>query len=770
MMRRALLGLLILLAASCSREPGLFVEANARTHINMLADSIGSRPVGTPANARAREYIVDELRQIGLEVRVQEVDARRHEAGLTARVANIIGVLPGERPEAVALVTHYDSSPDAPGASDAALGVGVAIEAARVLASRPARRWTLLVLVTDGEEVNLMGAAGLVTDREIVDRLHACINLDAIGSDGTAILFETGEASAPLVRVWARHAPHPRGGSFATEIYQRLPNDTDFSIFRARGIPGLNFAPALDSYAYHTARDTPDRLSRYTVRTTGENVVAILSALQEVDITERTAGSRTFFDIGGTVAVSYGHGVHVVLAGLALLLGAAGWLRVTSEAVRQNGALPWLLAFVWTWVGAVLTAAAMVGATWLLREAREVYHPWYARPEGLFVLLVLVGVTTGWIMVRLAAWLPRGGPPGRHPALAWSIALPAWLILAATAVWYVPAAAYLWVLPVLAAGVLLSLLPPRLDGLIRIASLCVLAVAATLWLRETHDMLRFTVAMMARQPIVTPVATYAALLAAAAIMIVPPIVALLASGRRLARPGLVTVTLLIATAAAGGAAYVAPAYTTDRPLRRDVRALQEPGVDTATWEVGSVEPGLDLPPEAPGGWTPAATPVPGPIPWERLRRPFVFRTEGPPLGPAPLVIAAFELTPEPDGLQLRLSIVPQRPGLLARFVLPADIVPVRSSLPGRMRLGRWTATFSAIPAEGVAWDALFTGVTAEALRETRIAITDFGFPGGEGWQRLPAWLPQERSVWSAAATWVVPATGGPDIAPVPPLR
>ena len=128
-------------ASSCSSScvavlrprPALFVEANARAHVGMLAGTIGSRPVGTPANATARDYIVDQLKQFGFEVRVQETDARRHELGRTARVANIIGMLPGTTAaKPSACVSHYDSVPDAPGATDAALGVAVALEAARV--------------------------------------------------------------------------------------------------------------------------------------------------------------------------------------------------------------------------------------------------------------------------------------------------------------------------------------------------------------------------------------------------------------------------------------------------------------------------------------------------------------------------------------------------------------------------------------------------------------------------------------------------------------
>ena len=43
----------------------------------------------------------------------------------------------------------------------------------------------------------------------------------------------------------------------------------------------------------------------------------------------------------------------------------------------------------------VAVVASMVGATWALRAAREVYHPWYARPGRLFLLLIAVGLTVG---------------------------------------------------------------------------------------------------------------------------------------------------------------------------------------------------------------------------------------------------------------------------------------------------------------------------------------------------------------------------------------
>lgn len=355
-------------------------------------------------------------------------------------------------------------------------------------------------------------------------------------------------------------------------------------------------------------------------------------------------------------------------------------------------------------------------------------------------------------------------------ALAWSATLPGWIVVTGLALWFAPAAAYLWVWPLLTAGLLLSIVPPRIDAAVRIASLVVLAVSASLWLRETYDLLYFVVAVMGRMSAITPAATYAAILTASGIMIAPPLIGLLASARPLMRPWLATAILLLACAGAASAAYMAPAYTREQPLRRFVRVLQDGKAPTATWEVASLEPGLDLPETAPGTWTPTDSGVQASVPWGRFGLPFVFRATGPALGPAPIAISSFSVTPLPDGVQLTCSIVPREPGTTVSFVLPAGVLPARSNFPGRDRLGRWTARFVAPPAEGIAWQASFHDVLPGQLQHTHIVVSSSRIPGGAGWQGLPGWLPQEASVWSAAATWIVPATSGPAIAPVPPLR
>lgn len=767
---RLLLLMLLWVLAGCGRSAGVFSEQNARAHVAMLAGTIGSRAVGTEANGRARAYVVDQLRLYGYEVRVQEADARRPELGRTARVANIIAVLPGTRREAIGLLSHYDSSPESPGAADDALGVAVSLEAARVLAARQHRTWSVLVLVTDGEESGLMGAAALATDREVMTRLQAYVNIEAAGSGGPAMLFETGPGNAWVVGPWARLAPHPRGASFGVEVYRRLPNDTDFTILARHSIPGLNFALIGDGYSYHTPRDVPERLSSRTVRDVGENVVAIAGGLDGIDITRRSTATAMYFDMGGIAGVHVSATVGWLFSLAALIAGAFACLKILPAAVRIGGLGRWLLTAAWSVAGFGAGVAAMVGTTWALRAARAVYHPWYARPDRLFVLLLAVGVTAGWTISRAGRWLPARAHGLRDPLVTWSVTLPPWLALATAMSWLAPAAAYLWTLPLLTASVLLLVCPARSRPAIRGASVVVLAVAATLWLRDTLELLRFMTAVFGRLPLVTPVYVYAAVMAGAALMLVPPFIAAVAATRPLIRPSLVTALSLVSVAVAAGFAYSAPAYTYEQPQRRTLRALQEPGAAAAVWEVAGLEPGLDLAPGAPGGWTRRADAAVVSIPWGRLPHPFVFRTTGPGLGEAPADVTEYTTRPVAAGTELTLSVVPRRRGTVLSFVLPGGVVPARSNLPGALRLGRWTATYIAPPAEGIQWRASFAQGASGRLQEVRIAVTESGFAAGSGPQRLPGWIPQDRAVWTSSATWVITPSDARPLELLPALR
>jgi hypothetical protein len=769
------------LACACSGPATPFSEQNARAHVNQLAGAIGSRPAGSDANRRAREYLVDQLRFYGYAVRVQEADAHRPALGLSAHVFNIIGIVPGATSDALGLVAHYDSRATSPGAGDDGLGVAVALECARLLATRRDRRHAVMVLLTDAEEDGLMGAAALVRDPEVTARLRAYINLDAVGADGPVPLFQTGPGNGWLVRTWARAAPAPRGGSYQAEVYSRLPSDTDFSVLMRDGIPGLNFAAVGDGYAYHTPRDTPDRLTARAISGMGTTVLATAAALDRADLAQRSGDQAVYFDVAGARAVALRPLVSRALSLLAIVLATVALVRTTRVTAALGGAAGVVRTFAWGLIGTALVGAALAGVTWLLRESREVLHPWYAHPARFWALLALTLVVVVEVLLRIGDRLPRALRAVRHPAAVWMVTLVCWLALTVAAEGLAPAAAYLWSVPLLMLAAVAASAPGADRSAGQLGALVVIAASGTLWSPEGRELLRFGVPLFGRLPIVTPLMVYPAAVLAIAVMIAPGILALdmatpppepeasLTLGRRRIR-ALLTPALLVALSLAFAACYLAEAYTFDRPLQRAVQYVVDHPTGRAVWEVAGVEPGLDLDLSrgAPAGWAPSTGPL---LPGARataLPHPFAFRAPGV-VQPAPVEAALRGDTTPGGALQIEITVKSPEPGLTLMFAAPSGLVPVRPSLPGIVQGGTWVAAFAAAPAGISVFSGAFPASAGARLGEFRVAIIDRGLPGGEGWLRQPPWLGSARTVWHARSLHLI----APDLvgAPAPaPLR
>jgi Peptidase family M28 len=670
-------------------------------------------------------------------------------------VENIVAVKPGAKPEAIALVAHYDSVPFGPGGSDNALGAAVVVEAGRALAASGVSQHSLLVLITDGEEAGLLGAAAAAVDRDVAYRIAAYLNVDSIGSSGPSHMFEAGPGNGWIVQAWARAAPRPRGASFAADIYRRLPNDTDFSMLKKTGAPGLNFSPIGDSYAYHTPRDTAERLSDETIRQTGENIVAVAERLDRMDLSRRTSDQLVYFDVARRFAIAYGPITSTIITIGALVAGLLGWFRVALESARLAGPGRLAMAAFWANAGLFAAFAAMTLAAAALRASREALHPWYAHPERFFILLVAAGGACAWAASRVGILLPERWHGVRHPALIWTIALPVWIVIAGVTSVFAPLSAFLWTLPLAAAGILLLTLPTRSVAAMRAAAVVVFVVVALLWLDNLAALAWFMVAVLGRQPVITPVWIYPAILTLGAMVLAPPAIAALVRQRRLLHPAVGTSAALLAIACAFAWAWMAPAYTEERPLRRVARYIDDAPGGTAFWEIGGVEPGLDLGDGAPAGWTPAAEQARTSVPLPPLAHPFVFRRPVDPSEREPPP-AEVTMTIEADG-GVTLRVRPAEFSLFVSFVLPDR--PVRASLPGTFRRGRWAAHYDGIPPEGVAFTAALK--PGDRPDTARVVLVRTGGPLPSG-SPLPRWLASERTAWETTSTWIV--------APRQPLR
>ncbi|HSS49722.1 MAG TPA: M20/M25/M40 family metallo-hydrolase, partial [Thermoanaerobaculia bacterium] len=357
-----LLGLALLLAITQGGPPAPkakdapAAEFSAGRAGEVLRDLLGDgapHPVGSPANALVRERIIAHLRGLGYTPEVQEASTCQAGWGC-AKVSNVLARLPGRQPgKAVLLVAHYDSVPAGPGASDDMTGTAAVLEVARALKAGPPPRNTVLLLLDDGEEQGLLGAKAFAESSPASDEVGVVVNLEARGTSGPSLMFQTSPDDAWLLDAWAPRASRPFTSSLFSTIYRFMPNDTDLTVFLNRGVPGMNFAFIDHPSQYHTPLDNLADSSPGSLQHHGDNALAAVRGLAEADLAHPPPGSAVYFDLLHLAVVRWPAPLSPVLGVVALILMlVAAWLArrrglVTWGAVAVGAVSP-LLAFLLT--------------------------------------------------------------------------------------------------------------------------------------------------------------------------------------------------------------------------------------------------------------------------------------------------------------------------------------------------------------------------------------------------------------------------------------
>ncbi|MGI4886354.1 MAG: M20/M25/M40 family metallo-hydrolase [Janthinobacterium lividum] len=353
-----------------------FSAARALREVAVVARAPHS--IGTPANAVVRDYLLRRCRALGLSATVQDttvVVAGGPGALAGARVQNVVARLPGRAPggPAVLVLTHYDSQPHTPGAGDDGAGVAAALETLRALRAGPPLAHDVRWVFTDGEEVGLLGAQAYAADTARLRReVGVVLNFDARGNAGPCLLFEVSSGNTWVLNEFAKAAPAPLGSSLAYEIYRYLPNGTDFTAFRAAGLPGLNFAFVGGYSYYHSPADTPEHLDLASLQHQGDYLLPLVQHFASISLAHAPTSDSTFFNSLGTWLVVYDARWNWALNGvaLALLLAAIGQARRRGRlrlAGLLGGALAWAAG-----------TALVLAAGWYLARAVVAAYPQYA--------------------------------------------------------------------------------------------------------------------------------------------------------------------------------------------------------------------------------------------------------------------------------------------------------------------------------------------------------------------------------------------------------
>jgi hypothetical protein len=377
-------------------------------------------PVGSADHARVGAVLLQRMAALGLQTSTQigalspaAVRRLEREGGSAAGVelTNLIGVLPGRDPRlpAVALMAHYDTVPDSAGAADDSTGVAAILEAVRAIRARGPADRTLVVILTDGEELNLDGARAFWGGHPLRDRIGAVVNLEARGGGGRAMMFETGRGNAETIALFARAGARATGGvssnSLAVFVYEAMPNGTDFTIPKDRGVQGVNLAFIGRPEQYHAPVSTPDALDQGSVQHIGSQALETADALLRAPALPAATANIVYADLFGHVVVGHAPVMGWGLLGLAVLgLGVAVW-RARSHAGLTfadagRGAVDglWFLS-----TGLVLTQLVrlLAGPLSGRAESADAYYtllarlPWMEAGAALTVLAVAMALFGG---------------------------------------------------------------------------------------------------------------------------------------------------------------------------------------------------------------------------------------------------------------------------------------------------------------------------------------------------------------------------------------
>jgi hypothetical protein len=456
-----------------------FSSERAFHHVRALASR--PRPLGSADHDRTREYLLRELGRLGLDPRLQEATVAA-EVGpgrlVAARVKNVLARLPGSsNGGAVLLVAHYDSRPQTAGAGDDASGLAAILETLRALKEGSPLQRDVLVLFSDGEELDLLGAKAFVDRHPWAEEVQFVLNFEARGRSGPAVMFETGPGNLELIREFAAAAPHPLANSLSYEVYRRMPNDTDFSVFKQEGIAGLNFAFIGSHPAYHTQLDSVDRLDRASLQHQGSYVLALTRRLGNLEHFERSGADAVYFNPLGHWLVVYPPSVARGLALLLLALSAAAYVRAGR---RQSLEIAHVLRGFSLLIIAGIGAWAVAGLFWWLIE--RLLPGLLRAPHGLPHRTLAFGLSLGLLILALVDWLGERFQKGKRPPSMLAGILIGWTFLGLSATLLLPGVSYLFVWPALAgwAGFWFATGPP-VSGRAMLCSGFGALVAATLF-------------------------------------------------------------------------------------------------------------------------------------------------------------------------------------------------------------------------------------------------------------------------------------------------
>jgi hypothetical protein len=347
----------------------------AQARLRTVIDPVVAHPVDTAAEDVIRANLMREITALGLRPEIHEAFACRPQPRFPlidcGHVRNILFSIGPDHGPAVLAASHYDSVPAGPGVSDDGIGMSVLLEVARELAHTPLHR-RIIFLLSDGEEQALLGAYAFAQADPLMNDVQALIELEARGTRGPAVFFETNQPNADAVRTYANVA-RPSANSISADIYRLLPNSTDVTVLKRPGLDVINIALLEGLENYHTPQDSFASQDLRSVQHMGDEALTVIRAWatsadrgENQDLVYTDVLSRFFISLPGWLASA--------LLALSTLIALYAFWRSSAEHRWRALAAP----IAGLLVSALLGAIAW-GAFALVLRPGDAY--WWAHPD-----------------------------------------------------------------------------------------------------------------------------------------------------------------------------------------------------------------------------------------------------------------------------------------------------------------------------------------------------------------------------------------------------
>ncbi len=465
-----------------------FSATRAAEHLPVFATT--PHPTGTPAADRARDELVDRLRELALEPQVHEalgaspVRSGNDGSELVGTVDNVVAVVPGSDSSGrVFLLAHYDSSMNSPGAADNGAAVAAILETVRALQHGEELRNDIVVVFTDGEEPGMLGADAFVRHHPLAQNGGVVLNLEAGGSHGPSTVFETSAGNRCLLDAYGS-VPHPFGDSATASFFELTSHNTDLGVFTSAGFAGLTSGFFRGTSAYHTPLDTIENLSPASLQHHGANLLDLTRTFGAADLGEGSAEEcedAVFFTAFGQL-VQYPTALALPLGGLSLVLLVGAIVVARRRDLLRIGRT--LMAFGAAAVMMAISALASFGLWEALVAVRPGYadfgmgDPHRAELYRFAIVALTAAVLVGWYALLRRLLGPTALALG---AMAWPV------LIGVIAAGMVPGMSYLFTLPALGGtvGIAVALVAPsprwRLVALTAGAAVSALFLPQLVW-------------------------------------------------------------------------------------------------------------------------------------------------------------------------------------------------------------------------------------------------------------------------------------------------